>query len=125
MAAHFQGGADIASQRPNVGPRRTVHCHVDVHGIARATDRKDVEPVDAKRAGGEFDGLPLAGQLVGALAADLDGADGRRDLLDVAAQRSDGPDDGLIGDVISRNRLQHFTFSVIGGGGPAQLYGRE
>ena len=51
----------------------------------------DVEPADTDPARREFDRVPLTDQLVGPLAVDLDGADRRRHLVDLAPQRASPP----------------------------------
>ena len=64
--------------------------------------------------------MALADQLIGTTPTDLDRADRRRHLLDVAAQPGDRDGDLLFRQVFSRNRLQQFTFGVFGGCGLAQ-----
>ena len=63
-----------------------------------APDGQHVESVDANPARSEFDGLPFAGQFVGPLTVDLDGADRRRNLVDLAAQRGHRLLDLRLGD---------------------------
>ena len=73
------------------------------------------------RRGCELDGLAFAHQLVGPLAVDLDRADRRRDLVDVAAQRGDRRLRSAASvTCVGRNRLQDFAFGVVGGRGLAQ-----
>ena len=78
------------------------------------SDGQHVEPVDAHAAGCQFDGLTFAGQPVGPLAADLDCADRRRNLGDLAAQRGDRLLDLRVGDTVSRNGLQDLALGVLG-----------
>ena len=68
-------------------PTGTVHLDVDVDERAIAPDATHLESVDADPARREFDGVAFTGQFVGPLAVDLDGADRRRDLVDLTAQR--------------------------------------
>jgi hypothetical protein len=49
-----------------------------------ATRRQHFEPIDAHRPCGQFDSAALTGKSVGPLAVDLDRADRRRDLRDIA-----------------------------------------
>src|SRR5207248_11392052 len=123
LAAEPEGRANVARQRPDVGAARTVDVNVHVDEFVVTADGQHIEPVDAYIAGRQFDRVALTDQLVGALSADLDGADRRRDLGDLAAQRGDRITDLIVGDIAGRNRLQDFAFGVFGRGGLPQADG--
>ena len=62
-------------ERPDVGAARAADAHGDVREVTHGGDVADLELVDGDGAGGQFRRLARAGQLVGALAVDLDRAD--------------------------------------------------
>jgi hypothetical protein len=64
--------------------------------------------------------VPLADQLICPTAANLDGADRRRHLADLAAEARDRSFDRLRRQMFCRNALQQFAFGVLGGGGLAE-----
>ena len=79
-------GAEVAGERADVGARRAVDDDVEVDEPApsrRSASTSKREIVTAR--GGERDLLAGAGALVRALAVDLDGAEGRGHLRDLAA----------------------------------------
>ena len=95
VAADAEGGAEVAGEGADVGAARAADQRVDVEEVAVGADVGDGELVDGDRAGGQLGGGARAGELVGALAVDLDRADPRRDLGDLAGQLGDLGVDGV------------------------------
>ncbi len=124
VTTHTERGADVTCQRADVGAAGTVDLDVHVDEIPLAPDGQHVESVDANPARREFDGVSFAGQFVGPLAVDLDGADRRGNLVDLAAQHGYRLFDLRRPDPGGRHRLQHFAFGVLGRRGLAQPDGR-
>ena len=83
MAETAQSAAEIAGERADIGALAAFGLEHGVVGV-RASD--ELEPVDLDRARREFDRLAVAGEIVGALALDLDGGKARRHLLDRAGE---------------------------------------
>ena len=75
--------ADIAGQRPHIGALAAFGLE---HRMIRVGHVDELEPVDLDRARRKFDHLAVAGEIVGALAVDLDGGIARRHLLDRAGE---------------------------------------
>src|SRR5206468_295368 len=90
VAADAEGRADVARQRPDIRTARTVDLNIDIDEFVVTTDGQHIEPFDADGARRQFDRVALTDQFVGPLTADLDGADRRRHLRDLAAQRGNG-----------------------------------
>src|SRR5690625_1060203 len=109
MPTDTQRGTEIAGHSTDVGARRTVHLDVNINELAVATRCQHLEPIDAHRPGGKLDSAALPDQPVSAATADLDRADRRGHLLDVAAEPGYRGGDYGVGQVLGWNRLQHFT----------------
>ena len=62
-----------------------------------------LQPVDLDRAGLELDRLAVAGEIVGALAVDLDGGKARRHLRDGAGEGRQQRADGLARRALRRS----------------------
>ena len=102
MSTYPERVPEIAGQRANVGSRRAVDFNVEIDNAVGAPARSQhLEPVDAHRSGFEFDVVALADQLICTTPTDLDRADRRRHLLDVAAQPCDRGGDLLLCQVLS------------------------
>ena len=70
--------AQIAGQRADIGALAAFGLEHGVVGVRRLDER---QAVDVDRPGCELDLLAVAGEVVGALAVDLDGGIARRHLL--------------------------------------------
>ena len=77
VAAGAERGAEVAGQGADVGAARAADGRVDVELVAGRAGGGDGELVDGDRPGGQLRRGARPGQLVGALAADLDRADRR------------------------------------------------
>ena len=75
--------ADIAGQRADIGAFAAFGLE---HGVIGVRGLDQLQPVDLDRAGRQFDRLAVAGEIIGALAVDLDGGIARRHLLDGAGE---------------------------------------
>src|ERR1700733_4201460 len=113
---------EVTGQGPDVRAAGAAHGGVHVGEVTAGyrADTGDGELVDGDRAGFELGRGPGAGQLVGALAVDLDRADRGRDLLDLAGQRLDGLVDRLLGDGFGRRGGGELAFGIVGAGGLAE-----
>ena len=72
MAETAENAAHIARQRPNIGSLAAFGLENRMIGVGRL-DQGQI--VDIDRAGFERDLLAVAGQIIGALALDLDGGE--------------------------------------------------
>ena len=79
MAVAAEQPADIARQRPDIGSLAAFGLEHRMVGV-RLLDQGQV--VDLDLAGLQLDDLAVAGDVIGALALDLDGRIVRRGLLD-------------------------------------------
>ena len=82
-AAGVEPQAEVADERADVGAAAAAHLEVD----GRKVVGMKMQPVYMDGAGFEFERLAAAGAFVGGDAADLDGADVGRNLLDRALER--------------------------------------
>lgn len=79
IAAEF--AAKVAGQRPDIGALAAFDFEMRCTGI-RAGKQRETE--DFNLTGGDFDGLAVTRQIIGALAGDLDRGELRRNLTDNA-----------------------------------------
>ena len=79
--------AEVARERPHVGARRALDADIEVDPPLARAQCEELELRNGHPSSGELDRLALAHTLVGALAVDLDGAHGARDLLDLSGER--------------------------------------
>ncbi len=77
-------------------------------------------PVDAHPPRGELDLLPRAHPVVGAAPVDLDRADGRGHLVDLADEAGQRRADRVVVELVGRRAGEHLTLGVVGGGGDAE-----
>ena len=77
----------IARQRAHIDALARPDDQLDVVGVGRIADRG---LVDRHPAAGQFEIGAFAGQVIGALAVDLDGAELRRHLIDLAGEGPEG-----------------------------------
>src|SRR6185312_5172055 len=128
VTADFEHGAEVASERADVGARRALDPHVEIEKASIAPGVEQFERRDRHRARGELDLLSLPGKRIGALAIDLDSADAARHLADLAAQFRDSRADLPLGDGGDRSLggvAQLGALGVIRGGGDAEPDGGE
>ena len=125
MPADAEVRAEVAGERAHVGARGALDHHVQLDDLALAPGGQQVEPGHLDRAGGELDLLPGADPGVGALAVDLDRADGARHLLDVPGQLRDAGRDRLVGHPGGVRCGQHVALGVVGRGGGAEADGGQ
>ena len=83
MAEAAERLAEVAGDAADVAALAAGHLEDGGVAVGRGDE---LEALDVERAGGEVEGLAGAGEVVGALAVDLDGGDLRRDLQDVAGE---------------------------------------
>src|SRR5579859_4475011 len=119
VPAGAQAVPQITGQGPDVGAAGAAHGGVDIGeagevAVAGRADGGDGELVDGDRAGLELGRGPGPGQLVGALAVDLDRADRGRDLLDLAGQVCDGLADRFWCEAGGRRDCGELAFGVVG-----------
>jgi len=119
VAAGAEGLAEVAGQAPQIG------------ALAAGDPEANLGPVELKRfdllhpdgAAGQFDGFAGPGQLVGALAGDMNGRVSRGDLLDPAFEPAgrvgDGGGLGRGGD----GNLLALALGVVRGGESGQVDG--
>src|SRR5712671_2435500 len=114
MSQTSEGPADIASKRAHIGAFAALGPEFGMVGIR---DMDQLEPVNLDRAGLEIDRLAVAGEIVGALAVDLDRRILRRHLRDRAGvARQQRLDRGA-----GRARLAHGRHAAVGIVGVALL----
>src|SRR5579859_4912961 len=115
VPAGAQRGAEVAGQGPDVRATGAAHGGVEVFEVVTdGADVGDAELVDGHRAGLELGRGPGPGQLVGALAVDLDRADRGRDLLDLAGQVCAGLADRFWCEAGGRRDCGELAFGVVG-----------
>src|SRR5262249_60096946 len=78
--------AQVPGERPDIGTARAGHGHVDVQQVTGAPLGNYAERPYGHRPGREWWLLARPGHPVGSFPVHLDGADGWRDLLDLAGQ---------------------------------------
>src|SRR5664279_1385144 len=81
MAETAQSTAHVAGQRPHIGALAAFGVQYRVIGVGGGDQ---LQPGNFYRAGLKFHHLAVAGEVIGALAVDLDGGIARRHLLDGA-----------------------------------------
>src|SRR5262245_14515177 len=96
MPADAEPGAEIASQRADIGAARTDNGHIQVQHAVAGPNRQQLETRYRHRPGRQLDLLTAADPGVGSPPGYLDRADRGRDLLDIAGQPSHTGSDGGI-----------------------------
>ena len=79
MAETAQSAAEIAGQRAHIGALAAFGLEHRMIGVG---DVDQLQPADLDRPGRKFHRLAVAGEVIGALAVDLDRRIARRHLLD-------------------------------------------
>ena len=92
MAEAAELGAHVAGQRAHVGALAAAGLE---HGGVAVRHVEEGEGVDLHRSRFQLDDLARARQVVGAVAVDLDGGEGRRRLQDLAGEARQQGLDGL------------------------------
>src|SRR5699024_9145463 len=96
MTAHIKESADVAGQCAHIRTAAAHHPHVDVDIFVRAYRCDALETPDRQGAGRQFHLLTLTHPVVGAPAADFNGRDAGRDLVNFAAESPDRLVDGVL-----------------------------
>ena len=86
-----EGGAEVAADGADVGALAAI----DADGGAGPVEVEQLDAVDTDGAWGQFGLAAFSGEVVGALAGDLDGGDGGGDLQDVAGETGEQGGEGL------------------------------
>ena len=94
VADRPQRQGEVAGEGAHVHALAAFH---EEHGVVGVRPLLQLEAVHAGRAGLQLHGLALAGEVVGALAAELDGGVDGRHLHDVADEGGEGGADGVQG----------------------------
>ena len=118
MGAGAERGAEVAREGAYV---RSFAAH-HTHGYALGREVEELQFVDAQRAGLQLHLAALAGALVGALAVDLAGREGRGHLLDGAGEAAEHVLYGLACDVGRGVGGVHFGLEVEAGRGGAECH---
>src|SRR5262245_3134909 len=83
MAEAAEQATHVAGERPHIGALAALGPE---HGVVEVGDVDEAQAVNLDRAGLQLDHLAVAGEIIGALAIDLDGREARWNLRDGAGE---------------------------------------
>src|SRR5215472_3416407 len=114
VPADVERRAEVPSEGPDVGPAGARHRHVHVKQFAVLADGQHVKPADSHGPRRQLRRPARPRQLVRPPAADLDRADARRDLTDLARQPGDGAQEPRVIDCDGGNGADNRPLCIVG-----------